>query len=55
MPHTTITTLSKDGVKKKEQIQANTPSEAHRLIGRFLAKEFSGQLKVLEYYYLRGE
>ena len=53
MQHTKIT-LHQDDKIRTENISANTPAEAHKEIGKYLAKQFSGQIKVLEYHYIRG-
>ena len=42
MPHTTITTLSKDGVNKKEQIQATLQVKPIDLLEGILQKNLPG-------------
>ena len=47
-------TIEKDGKKTKDTYWANTPNGIGKIFMQLLAKQFSGELKLREFYYVRS-
>jgi hypothetical protein len=47
--HIAYITIRKDDKIIKHTETANTPSKIHDIVGKYLARQFSGEIEVLEY------
>jgi hypothetical protein len=51
---TAYLTIQENDKLKREVITAHTPKKIHELFGKYLSKQFAGQLVVREFHYVRS-